>query len=256
MRKHKSFIRITFTILIVCASVALTKAQHANDIKKIAEEFKHLSTVYKQKASVSYDIKYVYTNESTPGIILDSLSGTVELNGDNYRSVLDSTETIKNKRYVIMLFKEDKVMYLAKPGNKEFLVNPGAVIDSLLSTMPDLQFATEVNEKFKTIRIVFPPAMPYKSISVTIDTSTGFIVKAKYIVKTEQLADTKTSLSDADGAAYDAYAIVEAQFNNYRINTIDANRFDEKTFFKKEGKDFIVTNAYKDYKIFVGTLNL
>ncbi|WP_143708723.1 hypothetical protein, partial [[Flexibacter] sp. ATCC 35208] len=72
----------------------------------------------------SYYILYTYANEHTPAILLDSMRGTVEIDGTNYHSILDSTETIHNSKYNIVLFKEDKVMYLASSTPGEVSTNP------------------------------------------------------------------------------------------------------------------------------------
>ena len=82
---------------------------------KAIQVFDALKQAYQIAQGVSFNVKYTYTNETRPNDVLDSLSGKFEISHDNYRYLLDSTETIHNNKYTIILFREDKIMYLTKP---------------------------------------------------------------------------------------------------------------------------------------------
>jgi len=223
---------------------------------RIVEQFRNMSDTYKKAGTLSYAMKYTYANESTPASILDSLTGNVEINTSGYRCVIDSTETISNDRYAIMLFKKDKVMYLSKPSKNQAAFDALSMMDSTLAAIPGLKGSIALNNNERIITLSFPAGNKYKEIRITADTTTGYIKQARYIVKTEQLLDPQLSKASVPLTGYDAYAIVDLKLYDYTKKTSDSSIFDEKTFFHKEGKEYKTTEAYKDYKIFLGTPNL
>lgn len=81
------------------------------------------------------------------------------------------------------------------------------------------------------------------------------MTKAMYLVKTEQLMEAGSSAS-VDNSVYDKYARVEVSFDHYTTAPIDTAMFDEKKYFLREGNEFKTTEQFKQYKIFIGSLNL
>jgi len=218
-------------------------------------EIKHTLDVYKNAGRLSYLMHYTYANESSPLNILDSVSGQVEINGTNYRYVLDSTETISNERYSIMLFKKDRMMYLAKPEKKQNSLNTLGILDSAILSIPGLQCSIAIHNTQRVITLVYPAKMQYRQVQFTTDTVTGFIQDVRCIVKTDQLVDPQVSKA-AQSNGYDEYAVVDVTLYGYSKAAPDAAAFDEHRFFSKVGKEYVTTEAYKDYKIFLGTPNL
>ena len=211
---------------------------------------------YHTNGKLRFNVLYRYTNENDPSHVLDSLSGNFEIDGDNYRCVLDNTETMHNSRYTIMLFKEDKIMYIAGPGHAGGF-EPMQMIDSALSHISDIKFEQSVSGSGKVLSVIFPEGLAYKRIDFTVDAASGYLLKTTYIVKTDQMASPELNAQTGGNiSGYDAYARVEAIYSGFTLSNADASGFDEKNFFTREGKDFTVTDNYKDYKIFIGTPNL
>lgn len=247
-------------ILLCCLGWTLlclnAGAQSVTGLDQVMTEMKKMQSFYKAHP-LSFDVKYTYAGEDAPEKILDSLSGRLEMSGDSYRCLLDSTETITNSRYSIMLFKEDKVMYLSKPASA---ATPGSDPLQLIQLAMERTGAKSCDVsrsgRNKVISIDFKEGGPYRQMEMTIDTLSGYLQSMRYVLKTALLMDAS---ADADAAAqqgYDEYAVVLATFSDYHIMPADPSRFNEHTFFYKEGNEFIATQAYKDYKLFVGTPNL
>jgi hypothetical protein len=202
---------------------------------------------------LAFDVKYIYSNEHTPDKILDSLKGNIEMSGSDYRYLLDSTETIHNSRYNIILFKEDKVMYLSGASAQLAAQDPIQSVQTILEKS-GATGCTISTEKGKTvIRIDFAAGGPCKQMKIVADTLKQRLYAMEYIIKTELLKDGQ---DDADMEGYEEYALVSTIFYNYHDVQPDASRFDEKTFFYKEDAAFKVMPAYEAYKIFVATPNL
>lgn len=242
-------------LLLCFVGISPGQAQDTLNIKQVSEQFKRMQDVYKNAGAISYRLHYTYANESTPAVILDSLSGEVDMNGNNYHSILDSTETITNERYAIILFKKDRLMYLARPSKNQAAFNALSMLDSTLAAIQGLQCIVSTTNDARVVTLQFPPQMKYKKIKFIEDTLTGYLREIKYVVKANQLLDPQVAKT-AGNAGYDEYGIVDVQLLEYRKNAVDNSFFNENVFFHKEGKEYKTTQAYKDYKIFLGTPNL
>jgi len=55
---------------------------------------------------------------------------------------------------------------------------------------------------------------------------------------------------------YDDYALVQTTFSGYQPVQVAAGYFNEARFFTRKDKAFQVTEAYRDYTIFVASPNL
>lgn len=244
----------TFMTLIVLLSITDLKAQQQDSITKLVDEFRQIQQAYSRFPSLSFEMQYRYTNETKPSAVLDSVFGKIEMQSGNLHYVLDSTETIKNDRYSIILFKEDKMMYLSKPDQLRNEQDPLQLLDSAFAKIRGIKYLVKKTASSKIITLIFPTGMAYKRIEFAIDPSRGLVNKITYIVKTELLLESQDNTLDE--SQYDEYARVELSMNHYSTAPLDSAVFDEHKYFLKEGKDFKTTEPFKQYKIFIGSLNL
>lgn len=227
-------------------------AQSGQDVEKVMQVMKEVQGFY-SAGSQSFDIYYTYSNEHAPGKVLDSLSGKMELSGDDYRYIIGNTETIHNKHYTVVLFEEDMLMYVAKPDSSVSQANPLLPMQESLERTGVTGCEITYKGNQKLVRISFKEGAPYKHIAITLDTLSKRLLSMRYVIKTALLMDAQDVAPDP---GYDEYAIVQAVLNNYKQLPVDERRFDEKQFFSREGNELKTTPAYKEYKIFVGSPNL
>jgi hypothetical protein len=220
--------------------------------QKVSLELKKLAEKYKQPGTVSFDILYRYAAENKPLEILDSLSGSFKIHGQQYWYRLAETEAAGNSNILMMLFKEDGVMYLSKPHSSALHSNPLALIDSLAT---DKQIAgCNMITRNGSIQIILScrPGMAYKKIEYDIDVKTGLLSKMISTVQAKQLYDPSVKDKVSEGT----FAIIEASFTNYNQGKFDEKDFDLTRYFKKQGNDFVTVPPYDSYKIFLGSPNL
>lgn len=245
-------------ISICCICLALLRltayAQTAPGTEQLMAGLKKVQSYY-YAHPLSFRVKYIYAAEQAPDKALDSLSGIMEVSGANFRYWLDSTETIRNDRYNIVLFKEDKIMYLAKPTNNAATPDPLQMMQAALEKAGLSKCEITVNGHNKMFSMFFKPGGQFRQMDLTIDTLSGYMQSMRYVVKTAMLMDTLGD-DQAQLKGYDEYSVVQASFEQYRKIPEDPARFDEKNFFYKEGDEYVTTQAYKEYKIFVGSPNL
>lgn len=241
---------LLFLIIGITAALSV-QAQDTAAIARAINIFRRVQAKSQQQA-VSFEMLYTYSNESTPGTLLDSMRGTIEISGENYRSSMDHTETIRNSKYNIVLFKEDKLMYLAANNHAGTPGDPLETLHTLLQGGINCTFSTE---RMNTIiNVSFPAGTNCKHLSITIDTVSQRLIAMQYILKTSLLMDEEMKNDVPEG--YEEYALVKASFYHYKDLPVNSSRFDEKAFFYKDGNAFKVTPAYEDYNIFVGTPDL
>jgi len=243
--------RYFLTLIISIAAAVSVQAQDTAAIAKAINIFRRVQ-VKSQQQPVSFEVNYTYSNESTPGTLLDSLKGKIEISGENYRSTLDNTETIRNAKYSIVLFKEDKLMYLAANSKSASPADPLETLNTLLKGATNSTFRTE--KRNTIINVSFPAGGNCKQLSITIDTVSQRLISMQYILKTTLLMGEEMKNEVPEG--YEEYAQVKASFYNYKDIPVNSSRFDEKAFFYKDGDAFKVTPEYEDYNIFVGTPGL
>jgi hypothetical protein len=161
---------------------------------------------------------------------------------------MDNTEIISNSHYNIVLFKEDKLMYLAKPTTIN-AVDPVQQIRRLILSSA----IKNCSVKGGIITISFGAGENISELQIVLNEKTGYLSYMQYVIKTAMLLEQHDGPVDAE---YGEYAVVRSTLNNYVALKEDNSRFDEVNFFYKEGNEFKTTAAYSDYKIFIGSPNL
>lgn len=244
-------VRIIFISLILATCVLNSRAQR--DAKKEAlEEMKKLVQLYRSSEGLTFDIAYKYALESMPGQTIDSLDGQCKLLGDRYWYRLDQTESIRTGDYVIMLFREDDIMYLARPSANALPVNPVAMIDSLLLRQEHVTCQVAEEKQWRSIALSFGVQSPYKRVEYRIDKQTGFLQKMITTVRANELEQSDAEQSNDQVS----YRIIEAAFSNYRRGSFDISLLEPGRYFKKEGKEYVSVAPFENFKIFLGSPGL
>ncbi|QEH43313.1 hypothetical protein [Chitinophaga sp. XS-30] len=251
MNIQRVFIVLSVTLLAWCnASVA----QATIDTGKFFMEIGRLQQVM-QSVPVSFDIRYTYTSEKDPDMILDSLKGSVQLSGPNTWYKVAHMESVSNDRYNIILFREDKLMYLSRP-SKIRKDDPLQQIRSILAGSGVESCSIVEEGDTRTIRIDFKEGGACREMSMYVSRKTGYMSGVTYVLKAALLPGQGLS-SDKDAQAYyGEYAVVKMELSGYKKLEAGGARFDEHNFFHREGDEFTPAPEYADYTIFKGSPNL
>lgn len=227
-------------MIIILLTSGINSFAQTDARKEALELMRKLVKTYAPLSGLSFDIAYKYSMEKTPGVYLDSLSGQCKIMGDRYWYQLDSTESIKTSDYLVMVFREDEVIYLAKPSANMQANNPLAMIDSLLFQNNKISFEVKNEKLWQNLVMNFPAGSAYKKIEYRIDKLTGFLTNMIAIVKNEA----------------SEYAIVESRFFNYKLGQMDQTVFDANRYFRKNGSEYIAVAPFEQYKVFLGSPGL
>lgn len=222
--------------------------------QKAWQALRSLSQVYQQPKMLSFDILYTYSKEDKPGQPLDSLYGQYKLDGTKYWSMMDQTEAAFDNTLLVMLFKEDNIMYLARPTAIQATANPVSMLDSFMAKNPNAGFAYNESREEKVIELTMANGGPYKKVTYHISKKTGYLNRMTSLVRSDQLYDA--SVRNLVAGAATVYAVVETFYTNYKQGTFDETVFNLGRYFKKEGEEYITVAPYSSYKVFLGSTGM
>jgi hypothetical protein len=240
-------------LIILCScSVATMALAQSSDKQQVMAAMRALSNRYKNFKRLSFTIAYKYAAEDKPGLYLDSLKGSITVSGNRYDYSIDSTEFIGGIDLSVILFKQDKIMYLVRPSAAQRNVNPLAMLDSLLTRNDSVDCRLTETGTEQTITMTFKPGKATKRVEYTIDRNSGLLTKMINVVPAKELYNA-TAKPLVKGNS--SYAIVETEFRDYREDSGE-DVPDPGRYCKKQGDRYVTLAPYESYKIFLGTPDL
>ena len=241
-------------LLILCITCIIhAKRQDTTKNKELINFFINMKNAYSQTAALSFSVKYTYSDEQKPSMIIDSLSGNYKISGSNYWCMLDSTETLKADSIVIVLFRRDKMMYVSKIASQAGF-NPAEQVKIFLATFKKIQFHIDTTGNNYELSVDFPPGSDYKNIYLQVDRSTGYLVQSVYILRTKMLVDNPGNEINNNGE-YSEFARVQADYLYNTKSDAPGFFFNENRYITQVGGKIITTKAFKDYQLFFGNKN-
>ncbi|RFM26958.1 hypothetical protein [Deminuibacter soli] len=243
-------------MLLVCCLVTLNlKALPLAEGDERAKAMKWLTALQKKYAAenLKFDVYMSYTNEHTPDVLLDSTSGVLMLSGSNYYFSIQHTVTIKNDRYCVLVFNEDKLLGIGKAAQAASPISQLQQMDSLMQ-YPGVTVKTTEAKNTNVIELLLPPGSEQKSLRININRQSGCLERIVYLIKTDNLVDPWLRKEQGKDA-YEPYARVETRFTQ-QPGGIDKAVFDEASYFIKKGDKLEPAAQYKDFKIFQVTPTL
>jgi hypothetical protein len=200
-------------------------------------------------SQLSFDVQYRYSAEDAPTAWRDSLGGSFKMDGSRYWYLLDSTEMLSGDKYVVILYREDKIMYLNTAATAATSVSPVAMLDSFLLKKTGLRYHLAIDGQQTLVSIFFDKEQVYKKMEYYINNNTGLLTKTISVVRADQLYDPSVR---GKVTPRDSYAIIETLFRNYHEKSFDSELFNMERYFRKEGNSYVTVPPYTNYKIFLG----
>lgn len=242
----------TFITLICTMAVWTARAQQP-DTARLYREINKLYEAY-ASGSLQYDFRYTYAGAHRPERILDSLSGSMETSATGTRMIVGNIEFITNPRYAIVLFREDKLMYLYKP-NSVSSPDPLYQMRKLMETGLVSNVDMSKVDRNQRLSIVFDSTAGVKRIDMNIHASSGLLSSIRYLMRSEMIQDGRP-LTDKELQKFGPLAMVNMYFMRYATLPADRAHVHESAYFTIENGDYKVTPAYNDYQIYKGSPNL
>ncbi|WP_440134894.1 hypothetical protein [Chitinophaga sancti] len=245
--------RVLLLMVVMCWLSGLHPVQ-SQDLEDAITTLKYIKEIGRS-TPYGFDLKYSYANESKPAVILGSLNGSIELDGNNYYCLMDSTESIRTEKYNIILFHEDKLMLLGG-ASPDSAVDPILYMQSMIAKSGAQKCNVSHKGPVKIANIYFLPGSPCKSMKMEIDTVAHHLLSVEYLLKTVLLLDPSAQQEGQVPEGYDEFALVRATFYNYHPLKDPAARFKEEQYFYKDGAEYKPTTAYSGFQVVLSTPNL
>jgi hypothetical protein len=242
----------TILILLSCCPLLSAAQGQSSDKRQVMEAMTRLSNRYKNFKRLSFTIAYKYASEDRPGQYLDSLKGSITVSGNRYWYSIDSTEYIGGSDLSVILFKQDKIMYLVRPSATQRSANPLAMLDSFLTRNDSVDCRLTETGGLETITMTFKPGMASKRVEYCIDRNSGLLIKMINVVPSKELYSSSAKPLVKGNSSY---AIVETEFRDYR-EASGEELPDPGRYCKKQGDRYVTIAPYESYKIFLGTPDL
>jgi hypothetical protein len=245
--------RQTVILLLLFYCVLQSARAQITDRLRAREIMRTLIGRYTGQSNLSFSITYRYAAEDRPGLYLDSLKGSFELSGDRYRYVLAGTEYIGTKDLSLILFREDKMIFLARPTATPVMNNPLLLMDSLLWRNDSIGCRVEETADQQKVIFIFPPGKSIKRMEYLVDRKSGMMTRMINTINSRQLYDPSVQ-SLVKGVS--SFVNVEVELNDYRRDAFAGNELEPGRYVKKEGNQYVAVAPYESYKIFLSTPDL
>jgi len=245
--------KIGIAIFFLCSGWLSVLHGQTPEKRRVADALQNLADRYRSYKSLHFSISYRYASERNPSVYLDSLKGDFKMSGGSYRYIVDSTEFIGTSDLILVIFRQDRILFLSRPSGALQSGNPMALMDSLLLKSDNINGSVEETADQQQITISFPPGGTIKRIVYTVDRKTGLVMNMTNIIQSSQLYDPSVR-SRVDGKS--SYAVVETTFSNYREGDFAQEELNPGRYFKKEGTEYVALPPYEGYKIFKGNPDL
>ncbi len=178
-----------YLLLIGCAMFALPAvAQKGKDLDALVTAMKRLQDLYTAQP-VSFEVKYTYTPETDPARVLEEMQGQTVFDGRRIYNRIDSMETIINEQFRIMLFADDKIMYVTRVDSSRGADEPAGQLRAILEQAAVAACEMQESDGLASYRVTFLPEAPYKEMLVQVDSQTGYLQWIRYLVKPDMLGD-------------------------------------------------------------------
>jgi hypothetical protein len=240
-------------ILAGCMMQSVMASDSTSAVKRFMQKAQQ---AYRTAPYLSFHLLYRYANKNQPNNYIDSLAGEIAIDKNHMRMVMDDVETITNDKYTIQVMKDDKLIYLstAKP---VAVADPVSLLDTVFAHLDGVHAQIIHAEGSATLTIVFPPEQLYKTISMTMDESTGYFQKVVYELYTAGLVSQDQVAQPGKKGPYQPEGRIEVTFSRYSKGQFNDSLFSEDKYFTRLGKgNYEPSEQYKDYRIFLASANL
>ena len=225
---------------------AQTKGDRENllALKKAAQVF--MDTAY-----LHVDMTYRYATATEPENFQDSLGGSLKTWKNNYWYKMDQTEVVCDGKKMVIIYKEDRVLYLSTPETGNTSRQQFALLDSLLAGKYPIESFMVEEKGYKKYTIRFTEPTLYQQMEFWINTK-GRVARTRQVLHEGLFMEPtqKTGKTDSD------WMIIDVQYTGYRQNDFNPLDFSTERLVRKEKDKWVAQAPYQDYSVFSAKPNL
>ncbi|HEU4470108.1 MAG TPA: hypothetical protein VFR58_03415 [Flavisolibacter sp.] len=206
-------------------------------VQKIAE-------VYKRAPNLSFSTNYTYADSSSPGTILEQMSGITQLQEGRFRTIIDSVECVQGNQYTVIAYLRDsQITVNDRVPNADILKL--SLLDSLFrASSVDSLSITNVNDSTRQLTVFFYEQSVYRLYKLRYDKLRYYVRSIEYYLK---------DVPDGTGTSVGT-ALIKVDFSNYSTAPLDPSIFNEDRFIYKANGQFMAKPPYEAFQLIVNTI--
>jgi hypothetical protein len=247
---------IAFVLLFTLAGI-VSKGQSAT-ANQVRTAIAAINNRYDSAFFLSFDVKMIYDIDTlwagtdSADYNHTEMTGSYTFNGNKALYKLGEIEYLQNDSFSVALYKENKLMLVARPlpGQKPGMFIPTrSMLDSMMTRL-EQQFVFEmVYSSDSSAMIIKLDANSadniYRSIRIVYDPVSYLLTSVQYTFK------DMTYAGDLPEGSPDRIATMSFNFSGYRVEAVSASVFDETKYIFFDGPNEIKPiAAYRDFTIY------
>jgi hypothetical protein len=231
-KKNISFILFYFSVMLV---FTVNAQDYIHDIEKIREGLKN--------SCRTFNMKYIYYPFDSVNKATDSMRGTCTINGNSYYYKVSSGkniyEYIKNEKYCLVIDNPNKAIAVKSSSSVRPDLWGVEAIDSLLKK-PGVKITYKsLSRREGQYVVTFANAPQWNKLRIVFD-------KESYTLNEIWLSsDAKGKLL---GEPYNRPKL-GVYYSQLKETMSDPSVFSEKKFIENDGKEIVLTEKYKKYRL-------
>ncbi len=236
----------TIPLLLFVFSCTLPVARlQAQPEQKYLRQIRVAAAAFTDTAYQHFDICYRYASAETPGRFEDSLTAGFKTWRNRFWYTASNTEVVSDDSLAVVLFKDDQLIYLTRPGQANALSGQFALLDSLLGGKYPVAVSAEKQGSVMHYRVEFIQPVYYKIFECWINEK-GRILKTRQLVN-RMLAEQQFSAATQPGSAWIS---IELEFRQYPGNDFRPEWFDTRRVVTKENNEWVARSPYQHFTVF------
>ncbi len=247
--------RLMMTVALLLAGFGLAAQNMPAASINLAGDMAKVKLAYKNKAYLSFDVRYRFALETNPAVVVDSLPGSFKMSGSYYWGILDSNEYMQNHNLALQVYKAGSIITVANPQAADPEPLRLGLLDSMLGknsyTVSGIQSGAS-----RTLLISFSgSSFAYKNMAISYDTATGLLNQVRYTIKDDYIGLSESYDYRAD-ANSSPYVVVTMDYFNYSTAPFANTVFLTENYIIKNGTVYEPASGYSGYQVFITTPQL
>lgn len=232
-------------LFFVSFTFCISKSAAQNPV--LSEAIK-ISKTYRFASYLSFDLKYLYSRESTPTVIEDSSMISYKMHGHKYQGSMDSVVFMQNDSIKVSVYKLEQIMTLGLASFEQEMSLPLAQWDSFFVTN-NFTYSIGADAGYKKITVDYSSLSqnPLKKFEMWYDTVTFRINRVKY--KMDEAASGENWVEE--GALSGSLIIVDILFSNYQTGMFTDAVFSPGNYYTRTEGNYVPVSPYTGYEVFV-----
>jgi hypothetical protein len=226
--------------VVICSTALPANAQqkvYDSITIKLFDEIEAIQANFSLAEHFSFNATY-YMQDVDTVVVLDTSVASYQVNGNNFRLLIDSIESIQNDKLFTTVYNDSKTIVVQKPVNMYKQVMQVDIHDPIFQQMAMSGMTAVDSGTLRRINILFDADAMYTNYQLVYDTATHIVLEIKYSVRKDlNLASTKR-------------VNMRIVFSNPQQGTFTDSVFATDKFFKQYSSTDIRTAAgYTDFEV-------